>query len=387
MGGGNVSNKWANMGHILTALLLGGIVIAAFRFFKIPVTLKTVSLAMTGIGMMALGGYLTLIFWQGAAPLSHQIVLTRFIVALNPDLKALIKTINVGIGDRVSKGDVLFELDKLQFQAPVDQYAADLAAQKAQVDSLQAAVELSKATIKRVEAQASTTDANRVAAQTLLARGSPAASKLKVMRLTRTDEAADASVLEAKASQREAVFALAAGRATVKSVQGLLDKAKSDLDRTTYRAPADGVMINWQARPGTITATLRASAVGTFMETGNPRIIIVLPQNLLRNVAVGDTVEFAFLSRPGEIDTGKIIRIANYSGEGQLAAGGDVVVMANIRSKGSFALVATLDDVELSQGLGLGAAGTAAVYTQSGRLFHMFSSAYIRLVSLFYYLP
>jgi hypothetical protein len=146
-------------------------------------------------------------------------------------------------------------------------------------------------------------------------------------------------------------------------------------------------MINWQARPGTITANLRLAAVGTFMETGNPRIIIVLPQNLLRNVAVGDTVEFAFLRRPGEIDTGKIIRIANYSGEGQLAAGGDVVVMANIRSKGSFALVATLDDVELSQGLGLGAAGTAAVYTQSGRLFHMFSSAYIRLVSLFYYLP
>lgn len=375
------------MGHILTALLLVGLVIAVFRFFKIPVTLKTVSLAMTGLGMMAFVGYLTLILWQGGAPLSHQIVLTRFIVTINPDLKALIKTINVGIGDRVSKGDVLFELDKAQFQAAVDQNAADIDAQKAEVDRLQAALELSKATIKRVEAQARTADANRDAAQKLQERGSPASSELRVLRVTQAADAADAAVLEAKASQRQAVFALTAGRAKVKSIQGLLDKAKSDLDRTTYRAPADGVMINWQARPGTITATLRSSAVGTFMETGNTRILIVLPQNLLRNVAVGDSVEFAFLSRPGGIDTGKIIRIANYSGEGQLAAQGDVPVLANIRSQGSFAVVATLDDPELAQGLGLGATGVAAVYTKSGRLFHFFSGAYIRLVSLLYYVP
>ena len=227
------------MSHVLTALLVATLVITVFRAYKIPVTRRTV--AVTGMILLVLStvGLLTSILWHGAAPVSHQITVTRFIVALNPDQKALIKSINVGIGDDVKKGDVLFELDKKQFQAAVDQYAADLQAAKAEADNLQAAVELSEATIKRLEAQASSADADRDAAQELLKMKSPSASKLNVERLTRTAEAADAAVVEARASNRQAGFALASGRANIASVQGLLDNAQADLDRTTYTAPAD----------------------------------------------------------------------------------------------------------------------------------------------------
>jgi len=317
------------MSHLLTLLLLGGLFIAGFRALNIKFTRKNITIATLIFALTMTVGLVSAILWSGGAPVSHQITLTRFIVALNPDLKALIKTIHVKVGQRVKKGDLLFELDKRQFQAPVDQYAADLEAAKKEVDRLKAASELADASIKRAIAQRATAKSKRDAQVELRAKGSAAVRELKVFETERDFDAATASVLEAKASKREAEAAIASGIAKTKSVQGQLDKARSDLARTSHRAPADGVMINWQGRPGTITATLRASAVGTFMETGDTRIVIILPQHLLRNVAIGDPVEIAFKSRPGNIDSAKIMRIANYSGEGQFTSGGDVPVLAD----------------------------------------------------------
>lgn len=369
---------------ILTTLAYCAIAFVVFRRLRLRASFTSISLAALFGTLFVGGSVVALVAWQGAAPVSKQITLTRFVVALNPDLKALIKTIHVGIGEQVKKGDLLFELDKGQFQGPVDQYTGQLASATADVQRLQAAVEQAEATVKRLEAQLSLAKTEREAAEQLAKTGT--AVRLKVVQAQRAEEVAAAALVEGQVAVREATFALAAGKAQVDSAQGLLDKAQSDLDRTEYRAPTDGVMINWQARPGTITATLRASAVGTFMETGNSRVVVVLPQNLLRNVAVGDPVEVAFLSRPGEVDTGNVVRIANYTGEGQLAAQGDIPVVAKLGSKGSFAAIVQLDDEALAESLGLGEAGAAAIYTQHGGALHFISRIYIRTVSFLFFL-
>ncbi|CTQ55343.1 Inner membrane protein YibH [Roseibium album] len=376
------------IGFLLHALLIGSLVFLAISLLKIKVTPVSVT-AVTLVVAMTIStvSLATQILWQGIAPVSHQITLTRFVVAMNPDQKALVKSINVEIGEEVKQGDVLFELDKTQFQATVDQYAADLNSSKAEVDRLSAALDLSDATIARLEAQANAAVAERDANQKLLRAGSPAVAELNVLKLTKAAEAAEAAVVEAEASKQQAVFALASGEAKVRSTQGLLDNATADLDRTTYTAPADGVMINWQARPGTITASLRAAAVGTFMETGNERVVAVYPQNLLRNVKPGDDAEIAFKSRPGAVAEGKVLRIANYTGEGQFTASGDVPVLANLGSKGFFAVLIELNDPELAASLGLGEAGSATIYTKSSGIFHAIGKLYMKLISLVYYLP
>jgi multidrug resistance efflux pump len=368
---------------VITAIYCA-IVYAAFRIIKIPLRTTNITAAIV-IGIFLIGSIV--VGWQGAAPVSQQITLTRYIVALNTDLKALIKTINVKPGQHVKKGDVLFELDRGQFEGPVAQFGAQVEAAKKEVDRLQAALELSEASISSAKAQRESVKAKRDAERKLKALGSAAVRELTLFQLERAYDAANASVVQAEASKREAVAALASGRAKVASVQGQLDKAEADLSRTTYKAPADGRILNWQARVGTITTSLRASAIGTFMEAGNARIIVVLPQNLLRNVAVGDPVELAFLGRPGHIDSGKVIRIANYTGEGQISPQGNLPVAANVASKGFFALAVTLDDDTLSKSLGLGEAGAAAIYTKPSGPFHIISKIYLRAVSLSFYLP
>ena len=369
---------------VLIILIYFALVYAAFRFIKIPIRPLSISIAIL-LGIVIIS--VIVASWQGGAPVSQQITLTRYVVSINPNVKGLIKKVNVTVGDRVKKGHVLFEIDPAPFQAAVDQSAAQLAAAKAEVDRLEAAVELASATVARSRADAASVKADKDAADKLLASGSAAVRELRVFKLRRAYEAAEAAVKESLASEEQSKFALVAGKANVNSIQGQLDSAEFNLSQTLYKAPADGLVTNWQARVGTITTALRASAIGTFMETSNARIIAVLPQNLMRNVKVGDPVELAFMSRPGKIDAGKVIRVNKYTGEGQIAPSGDLPVVANIGSKGFLAATIKLDDEALGPELSLGEAGAAAIYTQPAGPFHVVSKIYLRMLSILSFLP
>ena len=368
---------------IITAFYCA-LVYAAFRVIKIPVRTSTITAAIAG-GVFIIGGIV--IGWQGAAPVSKQITLTRFIVAINPDVKALIKTIFAEPGQKVKKGDVLFELEKGQFEGPVVQAAGQLNAAKREVDRLQAALELADASIAQAVAKREVAKSKRDASEKLKALGSSAVRELRVFEQERDFEAAQAAVVVAEASKREAKAALASGLAKVDSAQGQLDKAKDQLRHTSYKSPVDGILLNWQARPGTMTTSLGLSAVGTIMETGHSHILVVLPQNLLRNVAGGDPVEIAFKSKPGRIATGKVLRVANFTGEGQLAPKGTVPKATTIGSEGFYTAVVKLDDEAYAEELGLGEAGAAAIYTRPAGPFHVISKIYLRVISLSYYLP
>lgn len=369
---------------VLIILIYFALVYAAFRFIKIPVRPLSVSIAiLLGIAIISV----IVASWQAGAPVSKQTTLTRYIVSINPDVKGLIKSINVGNGDRVKKGEVLFQIDPAPFQAAVDQYTAQLQSAHANFNLKKAGIALSEATLKRAEADASYAKSERDAANALATRGSQAISKLKIEKLNRAADAAEAAVNEAIASTDQARFALAAAEETVKSVKALLATAKFNLGRTSYIAPSDGIVINMQAREGTMTSRVRAAALGTFMDLSDSRIIAVFPQNLMRKVRVGDAVEIAFMSRPGIIDTGKVFRIAKFTGEGQIAATGELLKISDIGSNGLIAAVIRLEDEDLARELSLGEVSVVAIYTQPAGPFHIVSKIYLRMLSIMFFLP
>lgn len=369
---------------LLIILTYCGLVYAAFRLAHIPVRPFTVTTAIF-LGILVVSGIV--ISWQGGAPVSKQITLTRYIVALNPQLKGLIKTIHVGMNEEVKKGDRLFEIDPVPFEASVNQFQAQLEAAQANVDLQEAAITTAKATVAQARAAESFAKSEKEAVDTLVAQGSQAISKLKAEELRSDYDAALAALNAAIAGESQAGAARVAAQKSVKSVEAQLDAARFSLGQTVYHAPTDGVMINWQAREGTITTSLRASAVGTFMDMSDTRVVVVLPQNLLRKVATGDPVEFAFLSRPGMIDTGKVLAVSKYTGEGQLAPSGDLPIAANVGSRGYLAAVVRLDDDAVATELALGEAGAAAIYTQPSGPFAVVSKIYLRMLSLMNFLP
>jgi multidrug resistance efflux pump len=133
--------------------------------------------------------------------------------------------------------------------------------------------------------------------------------------------------------------------------------------------------------------TLSVRQQGSFMDMTETVVGAVFPMNLVQHMAPGDTVEIAFKSLPGQIATGKIDRVLEYTGEGQIDMSGVVPEAKSIGSKGFLIVRVLLDDQELAKELPLGGAGTTAIYTNFAEPFHIITKITIRIKAWMNYAP
>ena len=134
-------------------------------------------------------------------------------------------------------------------------------------------------------------------------------------------------------------------------------------------------------------SSLKVASIGTFVDTTETFILANYPQNLLKNVKSGDPVDVAFKSSPGRVVTGKVEIVVEATGEGQFAPTGDLLVAADVGSKGSLLVKFRLDDEATAAALPVGGAGAVAIYTQSGKPFQIISKVYMRMLCLLNHLP
>ncbi len=145
--------------------------------------------------------------------------------------------------------------------------------------------------------------------------------------------------------------------------------------------------MNMQVIEGTMTTTTLSSAQGIFVDMSETLVAAVFPQNMLANVQPGDMVEIAFKSMPGKIATGKVDAVLEYSGEGQFVTSPQLPVAADLGSKGQLVVRIRLDDEDLARKLPLGGAGDVAIYTKSGKPFHLISKVTLRIQMWMNYAP
>ena len=79
------------------------------------------------------------------------------------------------------------------------------------------------------------------------------------------------------------------------------------------------------------STTTISSAQATFQDMSETKVLAVFRQNLVTNIAVGDSVEIAFKSFPGRLALGKVDAILEYTGEGQLLTSGVVPTVASTK--------------------------------------------------------
>jgi membrane fusion protein (multidrug efflux system) len=363
-----------------------GCVVIAFKVIKIKPAPVSIAVA-TLIGVFILGG--VLIGWKFSAPMTGQMVVKRNVIQLlaGQDSKELITKIHVPQEQMVKKGDVLYEVDPRPNQYKVDQLAAQLAVSRENLSQLQAGVEVAAATVEKAQADQAYSKAQLDTAEGIHKDNPAAIAALKVTVQEETYKSAQAAVEQSIASEKEAQFALASAKEAIKATEAQLSTAQLNLAQCVTKAPADGYIMNWQAVEGTMTTTIITSAQGTFMDMSETAIAAVFPQNLLKNVKKGDTVEIAFKSLPGQIAAGKIDAVLEYTGEGQLTPEATLPVAADVGSKGFLVVRILLDDEELAKELPLGGAGTTAIYTQVGKPFHVISKIALRMKAWIYYAP
>ena len=255
-------------------------------------------LAVFGLVLIALGagGYAV---WRSIDSPTLVGVVRTTEIRVAPEVGGELATINVQKGSRVRAGDVVAKLSAIELSAAVAQARAALDAASAQRDHVYAGVRA-----EEVAALASAIDKAKSHldyAQSELARKAQlvpenAASQQQLDQAEHDAATARADVVEAEANHAAAVAGptreeRAIADAQVKAAATALVVLERRLDKTTLRAPADGIV------------SVIVAEVGENVSAGQPVLAIAATdkqwlsfnarEDMLHGLGVGDKVEVA----------------------------------------------------------------------------------------------
>jgi HlyD family secretion protein len=240
------------------------------------------------------GGYF---LWRpGPAPSVVGVVRTTEI-RVAPEVGGQLVTINVQKGDHIRAGDVVAQLSAIELSAAVIQARAALDAASAQRDHVYAGTRA-----EEVASLASAIDKAKSGldyAQSELARKaqlvpSDAASQQDLDQATENAATARADLAEAQANHAAAVAGptreeRAIADAQVKAAARAVAVLERRLDKTTLRAPSDGIVSVIVAEVGeNVTA---GQPVLTIAATGKQWLSFNVREDMLHGLTVGDKVE------------------------------------------------------------------------------------------------
>jgi multidrug resistance efflux pump len=297
-------------------------VAALFLAVKIGIIRLTTFWKISPVLWMVLLFFVLFVPMQWGAP-AGAVLMYKPVVEIVPNVNGVVTEVPVKALAPLKKGDVLFTIDPTQYQARVDQLGAQ--------------IKLSQANLER--------------AQDLMDRG--------VGRQVDID-----------------IYA-----AEVDSFTAQLLNARWELESTVVQAPEDGKVVALSLRPGQRVANLPLRSWVAFVEHGHRRLAVGIPQSRLRYIEPGQKAEIVLRMFPGRTMAATVESIVNINPAAQLQPSG---LLPNAPSPADpalpFGVILELDDdsIDLLDIPG-GAAGTAAVYTDSVAATHIIRKVMMRM--------
>jgi HlyD family secretion protein len=249
------------------------------------------------------GGYL---LWPPGQTASVVGVVRATEIRVAPEVGGQLAVIKVQKGDRVRAGDVVAELSALELTASVGQARAALAAATADRDHVYAGVrdeeiaslaaEIAKAKSRLVYVDAQLTRTSTLARSDIASQQSLDQAKHDVASARADVAEAEANHAAAKAGPTPEQLAIA--DAQVRAAASALTVLERRLDKTTLRAPADGIVSVIVAEIGENVHA--GQPVLAIQETGKQWLSFNAREDLLRGLMVGAMVD---VSRQGVRET------------------------------------------------------------------------------------
>ncbi len=261
---------------------------------------------------------------QWGAP-SGTAMMFKGVVEIIPNVSGQVTEIAAEPLKPMKKGDLLFRIDPIPFQAQVDRIAADLA--------------LARINLERA-----------------------------------------ATLVERKVGPE---FERDKYRAQVNSLEAQLRAAQWELDQTDVLAPADGYVVGLSLRPGQRVGNLPIRSWMAYVDSGLGRFAVGIPQTRLRHVQKGQEAEVALRLFPGKTFNGTVEAIIDVTSGAQLQPSGLIPTAPTPNDPPlPFAVVLKLDSVPTLAGEASGGAlGTAAIYTDSASATHIIRRVMLRMES------
>jgi HlyD family secretion protein len=227
-------------------------------------------------------------------------------VALRAQLSAQLLSLTVEIGDSVTPGQALGQLDATLLQAAVQEAEAELAVRQAELAQAKTQLAEASATINQAKAQQqqSRVDASRL--RSLSAQGAIPQQQAELAQTQlRVAEQRLRLTQEAFRSQEQAI---AAAQQRVMAQQAVLTQAQKQRSFTTLTAPTAGVVLTRLAEPGDLVQS--GQDVLTLGDLRKTRVVVEVTDQARGQLAIGQTVQVQLDAVPNRTFQGLISQIS-----------------------------------------------------------------------------
>jgi HlyD family secretion protein len=219
----------------------------------------------------------------------------------------------VNEGDHIKKGEVLLQQENVQ-------PAADVQAQRAQIDATESGVTAAQASYKAAQADLQQQEANQEKAKLDYQRGQGLfkdgliAKQDYDQRLT-TYQGAVAAAQASQARMQSAKAQLEQIRSQLSQNQAVLVRDRDVLQKTTYTSPIDGIVSYLPVRVGEYVVPGIQNSEGSFLMTLSDMSIVtaevMVDETDIINVKMGQTADVTIDAIPGKVFHGTVTAIGS----------------------------------------------------------------------------
>jgi multidrug resistance efflux pump len=332
-----------------------------FKFKLLPWNI-TSQVSVVTIPIIALT--VIILFMNICAPSSSDVRAQNYVIPIVPRVTGQVTDVPIEPNRPIKKGDVLFKIDPVPFEAASNAAQATL---RGAQDQLNNAVNKKASLTPRI-------DLAKKRVEQFTALSATGAGKRADLEQAQSDLGnLQSEFLAADATESQA-------RAQISKSEADVINAKFDLDGTTYLAPANGRVANLALRPGVRATQFATMPVMSFIEEDDPWLLAFFRQNELRYVEAGDEAEIYMMQYPGRIIKCVVDSILWATAQGQMPISGNLqntLPVAAPEQRIAVRLVLSPKDRDLF--LAAGARGGGAIYTEHGKMIHIVRKVFLRV--------
>ncbi|HWE22721.1 MAG TPA: HlyD family efflux transporter periplasmic adaptor subunit [Myxococcales bacterium] len=253
---------------------------------------------------LGLGLFLLALFRLDVRPRTTDAIITANTIQVAPEVVGRIATLNVKDDAVVAKGDVLFTIEQERFLLALAQARAQVQALEAQIDlnnrvvsSQVSAVSVARAHAEAVRARLKQANDTLYRMEPLLPDGYVTPEQVDLVRTARsTAESELSGALSATVQSRQAVGDSNALRAQLEGARAVVGLAERDLRNTVVRAPFDGRIVGVTTSVGQLVGPVRA--LFTLIDTSQWFVIADFRETELERIRPGERVTAYVMTAP-----------------------------------------------------------------------------------------
>ncbi|PCJ92962.1 MAG: hemolysin D [Porticoccaceae bacterium] len=324
-------------------------------------------------------------------PYTSQARVHALVIPIAPEVSGTVSEVSVSNNQRVKAGQKLFQIDVDRYQLALQTAEANLEAAGQALGAATAAVAAERASLSSVQANLIQAEQDAVRMRSIRKEDPDAISERRLESAEASLAAVHGRVMAAEAKLEQAIQNRGAEgevNAGIRQALAALGQAQLDLDRSTVRAPEDGVVTGVRLNKGNFAAA--GSPQMTFIATHNIWVQADFTENNLGNIDPDDEVSIVFDMNPGSVYKGTI-RDMGFGVAVDSAALGSLPTIDNnrawLRSAQRFPVLIDfqLPSDEGGARLKVGSQASVVVYTGEHWLFNSIARLYMRLVSILSY--